>query len=197
MNNKQFGSAIIFAGGKSSRMGQDKALLPFGGYSTLAEYQYVKLSEIFDKVYISAKSNKFDFDCSVIEDCYEESSPLVGIVSIFESLDIEEIFILSVDAPFIDIETIEKLYENSISSKDVIVAKSSFGVEPLCAIYRRTILSKAKELLEENNHRLQALLSSVETQIVEFDRDENFMNLNHPEEYQKAINSPLLTSLQS
>lgn len=179
--------AVIFAGGKSSRMGEDKALLSFGGFNSLAEYQYVRLSKIFDRVYISAKSNKFDFDVEVIEDCYEESSPLVGIVSVFESLDIAEIFVLSVDAPFVDRATIEKIYGDALLSKDIIVASSPNGVEPLCGIYRRTILPKAKESLKQGNHRLQSLLGSVETQIVEFNREEIFMNLNYPKEYQIAI----------
>ena len=54
-------SAVIFAGGKSSRMGEDKSLLPFGTYTTLAEYQHAKLSKLFYKVYLSAKKNKFIF----------------------------------------------------------------------------------------------------------------------------------------
>lgn len=186
MNDTINKTAVIFAGGKSSRMGRDKALLPFGGYSTLSEYQYHRVSKLFDKVYISAKSNKFDFEVEVIEDCYEESSPLVGIVSIFESLDIEEVFVLSVDAPFVDGETIDRLYREARLSRDVIVASSPHGIEPLCAIYRRQVLSKARECIEHNNHKLQALLRSVDTQIVEFDREDVFMNLNYLEDYDRA-----------
>ena len=47
---------IIFAGGKSSRMGEDKALLPFGGYPTLTQFQYIKLRKNFQNIYISAKN---------------------------------------------------------------------------------------------------------------------------------------------
>ena len=184
MKNK---TAILFAGGRSSRMGRDKALLPFGGCSSLSEYQYLRLSKLFDKVYISAKSNKFNFDVEVIEDCYNDSSPLVGIVSIFERLDIDEVFVLSVDAPFVDENTINRLYNESDLSKDIIVALSPHGLEPLCAIYRRGLLSKAKSLIEQNNHRLQTLLDSVNTQIVEFDREDIFMNLNYPQDYNKAL----------
>ena len=54
--------AVILAGGKSSRMQQDKALLPFGEVNSLAEFQYRRLSKIFSKVYISSKYNKFDFN---------------------------------------------------------------------------------------------------------------------------------------
>ena len=79
-------TAVIFAGGKSSRMGEDKALLPFANYPTLTEFQQDKLSTLFDEVYISAKENKFDFDCKVIQDNDKENSPLVGLISVFESL---------------------------------------------------------------------------------------------------------------
>jgi molybdopterin-guanine dinucleotide biosynthesis protein A len=176
---------VIMAGGKSSRMKQDKALLPFGKYNSLAEYQYRRLSSYFDKVYISAKNNKFDFDVDIIEDKYENSSPLVALVSIFETLEVTELFILSVDAPFISTQTIEKLYEEVNNDNDIVVAESTNGVEPLCAVYKNTILTQAKKFLEEDNHRLKALLSSVSTQKVKIDNQE-FLNLNHPFEYAEA-----------
>jgi molybdopterin-guanine dinucleotide biosynthesis protein A len=178
--------AVIFAGGKSSRMGKDKSLLPFGGYSSLAEYQYKKLSKVFNRVYISAKSNKFPFEVSTIKDNYSISSPLVGIVSIFESLDVDEVFILSVDAPFVDIEIINQLYKKAKDNKDVIIAKSPNGIEPLCGIYKKTILPTAKLFLEQNNHKLKELLKSVNTQEIYFENKESFINLNYPYEYQKA-----------
>ncbi len=187
-------TAVIIAGGKSSRMGRDKALLPFGEFSTLAEYQYRRLSSFFDKVYISAKSNKFDFDVMIVEDRYEVSSPLVAIVSIFETLDVSEVFVLSVDAPFISIETIEELYQRAkISTSDIIVAKSPYGVEPLCAIYRRSVLPLTQRLLEEDNHRLQTLLNEADTTVVEFEDKMLFTNLNHPKDYEMA----LITALQA
>ena len=179
--------AVIFAGGKSSRMGEDKALLPFGDYPTLIEFQQAKLSTFFDKVYISAKENKFDFDCMVIEDNYTENSPLVGLISIFETLKAEEVFILSVDAPFVNKETIEKLLEHNESTLDVIVAQSPSGVQPLCGLYRKSILPLAYAQLEKDNHRLGDLLRLANTLFVQFNEDEPFTNLNYPEEYQNAF----------
>lgn len=181
--------AILFAGGKSSRMGKDKALLPFGRHHTLAEFQHHKLSKIFQKVYISAKENKFDFNCSVIEDSYKENSPLVGIISVFETLDTEEVFILSVDAPFVNEDTIEKLLEHNESSLDVIIAQSPSGVQPLCGLYKRSILPLAYTQLKKENHRLSDLLDIANTLYVQFDEDRPFVNLNHPHEYQEALKS--------
>ncbi len=182
-SKKKFNTAVIFAGGKSSRMGEDKALLPFNGYTSLAEYQYNRLSKIFNMVYISAKSNKFNFDVNIIKDCYNISSPLIALISIFETIDIDEIFVLSVDAPFVDKTIIEKLYSSSLPSKDIIVSVSKNGIEPLCAIYRKTILQTAKKFLRDNNHRLSTLISSLDSQFIEFNSKEHFINLNTPQDY--------------
>ncbi len=184
---KDVTTAVIFAGGKSSRMGKDKALLPFANYPTLTEFQQDKLSTLFDEVYVSAKENKFDFDCRVIQDNYKENSPLVGLISIFESLKAEEIFILSVDAPFVSKETIEKLLAHNARRFDVIVAQSPSGVQPLCGLYKRSILPLAYAQLEKENHRLGDLLRLAHTLFVEFDEDTPFTNLNRPEEYQQAL----------
>ena len=178
---------VIFAGGKSSRMGQDKALLPFGEYQTLTQFQYEKLSNYFENVYISAKTDKFDFDCIVIEDTEKEYSPLIAILSIFESLQADEIFILSVDAPFVDNEVIEEIFKNRDPMKEIVVAKSPSGIQPLCGCYKKSILPLAYDQLEKGNHKLLDLLALANTQLVEFEEDDPFTNLNHPLEYQKAL----------
>jgi len=180
-------TAVIFAGGKSSRMGKDKALLPFGEYTTLSEFQYKKLNMLFSQVYLSAKENKFDFKCPVITDTFKEDSPLVGIISIFETLEIEEVFILSVDAPFINQAVIESIYEEENKEYDVIVAQSPSGTQPLCGIYKKSILALAYQQLEKNNHKLHDLLSLARTLYVPFKDDTLFSNLNHPDEYQQAL----------
>ncbi len=181
-----YSTAVILAGGKSSRMQRDKALLPFDNYASLAEFQYKRLSKIFSNVYISSKNNKFDFNVDVLEDRYEESSPLVALVSIFEALEeIEEVFLLSVDAPFVSKNIIDALYKSNHLS-DVVVAESPYGLEPLCAIYRRSCLVKAKRALESDKHRLHALFEELDVKHVKIEDELAFMNLNYPSEYEEA-----------
>ncbi|CAA6821976.1 MAG: Molybdenum cofactor guanylyltransferase [uncultured Sulfurovum sp.] len=179
-------TAVIIAGGKSSRMLQDKALLPFGGFSSLAQFQYERLNKLFSKVYISSKEDKFTFHIEMIEDVNQVSSPLVALVSIFETLEINEVFVLSVDAPFVDEGVIKKLYEARTSTADVTVAVSAHGLEPLCAIYNRSFVAKAKIAVEKNQHRLQTLFDDLEIKKVVFEEEEKFMNLNYPKEYAEA-----------
>ena len=181
-------TAVLFAGGKSSRMGEDKSLLPFGGYTTLSEYQYRRLEKLFGKVYISSKSDKFDFNVALIPDRYEESSPLVALLSTFETIDASECFILSVDAPFVDESVIERLCRAASGRRyDAIVAESPQGIEPLCGIYRRSITPLAAASLAEGNHKLLSLLKRAETLFVPFEEESPFENLNHPHEYKKAL----------
>ncbi len=168
-------------------MGQDKSLLPFGEYESLCEYQYQRLGKYFEKVYVSSKEPKFSFETPIILDCYPQSSPLVGLVSLFETISEDECFILSVDAPFVDGTVIEALYEASTDhSLDAIIAESPFGRQPLCGIYRRSIMPDAKEFLKQENHKLNALLNTVKSHFVSFEEEALFDNLNHPCEYEAA-----------
>ncbi len=178
--------AVIVAGGKSSRMQKDKALLPFGDASSLTEYQYKRLSKLFFKVYISAKEDKFNFEVNMIRDVNKEHSPLVALISIFENLKYDEVFVLSVDAPFVDEKLIAKLYQYANLEADVIVAKSDRGIEPLCAIYRRSFLSLARQALSMKNHRLQSLFEVLKVKKVVIEDEASFMNLNYPKDYERA-----------
>ena len=177
---------ILFAGGQSSRMGQDKSLLPFASYNSLSEFQYVRLHKLFSDIYISTKEDKFDFKANIILDRYEESSPLIGLISVFETLVADEVFILSVDAPFIDEAIIKVLIQNK-EKYETIIAQTKSGKHPLCGIYKRSILPLAKTHLKENDHRMGNLLKAVDTKFVFFEDDSFFTNLNHPHEYKEAV----------
>ena len=180
-------SGVIIAGGKSSRMGRDKALLPFGNYTTLAEFQYRKLEKIFEKVYISTKSNKFPFIANLIYDKYKNSSPLNAIISTLESIG-GDIFLLSVDIPFVSIDIIKKLIHTYKKNPnyDIYIAKSPCGLEPTVAIYKQTILNRAKEMYNKGDFKLMNLIKSVKYLEVNFENLEDFINLNTKVEYIRA-----------
>ena len=189
---KRYKNVVIMAGGKSSRMGEDKALLPFGKYKTLTQFQYNRLEKLFSHVYISTKENKFDFEVQCIYDNYEESSPLVALLSIFETLKVESVFILSVDAPFVDKKVIERIVLEDKEGVDVVIAKSPSGEQPLCGIYKKSILVEAQKQYKKKNHKLRDLLNLVNTVRVEFEEDRPFTNLNHPNEYSDAFKMSLI-----
>ena len=171
-------------------MGQDKALLPFGGYNTLAKYQYHRLNQFFNTVYISTKEDKFDFNAPLILDVtHNIFAPTPAFVASFQQLK-QDIFVISVDTPFIDATVIEKLLTYKNEGFDAVVAQTEEGTHPLCGIYSYKLLSKFQDMLKEDSHRLGYLLKNVHTKFVYFDESDPFENLNHPHEYTKALQRP-------
>lgn len=181
---------VIFAGGKSSRMGEDKSLLPFGGFETLTQFQLSRLNKLFKTIYISCKTkDKFDFEASYIEDVKSDSvyAPTAGFVAIFEELSEERFFALSVDSPFVSEKEIRKLIESDNENVDATIAKTQSGTQPMCGIYHRSLASKFKDMLKNDNHKLGFLLKSSNTSFIDFENEQAFLNLNHPHEYKEAL----------
>jgi len=181
---------VIFAGGKSSRMGEDKSLLPFETFKTLTEFQLDRLSKIFKNVYISCKeSSKFNFDANFIEDIKTDSiyAPTAGFISVFEQLKCDRFFAISVDSPFIGEDEIGKIVEADKTGADATIARTAHGIEPMCGIYHRSMEKKFSLMLKEDSHKLGFLLKTSNTIYVEFEDEKPFLNLNHPHEYQEAL----------
>jgi len=182
-------SAVILAGGKSSRMGEDKALLPFGKESSLTKFQYKRLKTIFKNVYISTKVNKFDFEADLILDSSQYSSPMVALSSILNSLN-EDFFLISVDMPLFSLDAINRLiseYKKDLSY-DLYLYKSKKFLEPTAAIYKQSIKSKVDELLKQDIHKLQFLANSLNCKILSTIDNVNFINVNKKEDYELAKN---------
>ena len=181
---------VIFAGGKSSRMGEDKALLPFSNFSTLTEFQLQRLKKIFTHVYISCKdSSKFHFDASFIIDSITTNTfaPTTGFIASFQFLREDSFFCISVDSPFITQEVIKKLLRNDTSSMDATVAITPDGIQPLCGIYHRSLEKEFLTMQDTNNHKLEFLLKRSKTNYIDFKNDTTFLNLNTPQDYTKAL----------
>jgi len=178
---------VIVAGGKSSRMGRDKALLPFGSFKTLTQFQLDKHKNNFASLHVSCKTkDKFDFQANFIEDIKEfnEYSALIALYSILKKFD-THVCILSVDTPFVNIKVYEKLFKYK-DNFDVLIARSPYGSHQLCAIYSITILPILKKQIQNNNHKIRNMLELVKTKYIDFTDDEVFTNLNRPEDYEKA-----------
>jgi len=181
---------VIFAGGKSSRMGEDKALLPFGEFNTLTQFQLHRLQKLFKNVYVSSKStNKFNFEASFIEDVKTDYiyAPTAGFVAVFKKLACEKFFVISVDTPFVGENEIDLLIKADNPHVDATIAKTACGNHPMCGIYHKSLEEKFFHMLQTNNHKLGFLLKNSNTTFVEFKDEKPFLNLNHPHEYKQAL----------
>jgi len=181
---------ILFAGGKSSRMGEDKALLPFGDFPTLTEFQLSKLQKIFKNVYISCKNkDKFDFQAQFIEDIKTQNiyAPSIGFISTFRSLKCEKFFAISIDTPFITKDIIYALVSQDSIDVEATVATLYNKPQPMCGIYHISLEKKFLTMLETNNHKLGCLLKNSITSYVNFENETSFLNMNNPDEYTQAL----------
>lgn len=179
---------VIVAGGKSSRMGSDKALLPFGDFATLTQFQLSRFAKAFSALHVSCKEKeKFSFETSFIEDIpsYHESSPLVALLSILEEIKTPAC-VLSVDTPFVTFDIFKRLYDVLEDNIDAIIARSPFGTHPLCGIYAPSLIPNIIQMLSCNEHKMEHLLRKSAVTYVDFEEDAPFFNLNHPHEYTYA-----------
>lgn len=176
---------VILAGGKSSRMGKDKSLLPFRGYQSLTQFQHARLSSLFESLLISTKEDKFDTRLELILDDNDEFSPMVALEKIFSNFDNRHIFILSVDTPFVTEKEIKKLY-NFIDEFDIVIPKTPSYTHQLCGFYHSSLAPICKKLASNNIHKIRKLYEFAKVKYVEFDNEKPFVNLNYEYEYQKA-----------
>jgi len=177
---------VILSGGKSSRMGRDKSLLPFCNYKTLIEYQYRKLSNIFKDVYISSKTNKFDFDCNIIYDKSDISSPMVALNSIFDHLKSDKVFIIAVDTPFVKEDTINILLNQS-KQFNITIAKEKNRTHNLCGVFSNTIKVHIEKLLTKNIHKIDNLIDQIgDVKTICISDNEQFTNINIHDDYINA-----------
>lgn len=178
---------MILAGGKSSRMGEDKALLPFGEYATLGEYQYEKMSLFFENVYISCKSaKKFGAaKLSYIEEDFIEFAPILGMINSFEKLGADKVFFIGVDIPLVSKEVIDRLHKVSLELDKSVRAYSDNMPHNLVSIIDKRAYLGLKNLVKNGEYKLGLLKKEGLIEDVVFEEIEAFTNLNTKDEYER------------
>ncbi len=187
---------FILVGGASSRMGEDKSRLMLGGESTVARIA-AALGPLAQRVrLVGARAG--DDRLNNIPDRYEQWGPLGGIHAALQAGTTELSIIVACDLPFVTTELLALLLEfhqPAQTTFDVVVPMQNDNrPQPLCAIYRRgTCLSASEMTIARGEHTPRALLKQVKTRYVEFSdiaplkgSEHFFLNLNRPEDYQRA-----------
>jgi len=179
---------VILCGGKSSRMGEDKSLLPFSSSASLTQYQFDRLKPYFKNIYLSSKTNKFDFISDnelLLDENKDVFSPILAINTIFDKFQNQKIFIITVDTPFVSIESISKLIDES-KDVDICVAQTE-KIHNLCGVFSSNISLAIKNMIENNIHKIGYLIKNNKFKILEFPNDSEFININNQNDYEKAL----------
>ena len=130
-------TGIILSGGKSKRMGKNKALLKIGD-KTIIELIHDKMSEIFKEVIvISNEPELYDFlGTKIYEDIHPGRGPISGIHSGLVNSTTDKNFVISCDMPLVKSELINFLLEVK-SEKEVILPENNDYMQTLCGIYNK------------------------------------------------------------
>ncbi len=156
-------TAVILAGGKSSRMGQPKALLRFAG-EPLIVHMVRRLGRLFsDTVVVAAPEQVLPaLPSTIVRDDVAHQGPVGGIYYGLKAARREICFVTSCDAPFLNLRLIAYLMAQ-ISDYDVVVPFTQNRFQPLHAVYRKQVAPLLKEQLERGELRPIFLYDKVRT----------------------------------
>jgi molybdenum cofactor guanylyltransferase len=159
-------SAFILAGGKSARMGTDKAFVTLEGRTLLARALDIAHS-ITANVQIVGDHAKFASFAPVVQDIFQNCGPLAGMHAALRSSTTDLNLILAVDVPFVSTAFLEYLLERACRNRAVVtVAQTAEGYQPLCAIYRRQFADLADTALRAGRYKIDSLFHSTNTQTI-------------------------------
>ena len=187
-------AAVILVGGKSSRMGRAKALLPFDNEPLIA-HVVRRLKSWFPEIIVVAAPDQElpELSAVLVRDEIAYQGPVSGIYHGLKAATKDVCFVTSCDAPFLNFELIDHLLEQ-ISDYDVVVPFWQERFQPLHAIYRTSVVPPLKEQLERGELRPIFLYDKVRTrkiQEAEIRRLDpeglSFLNMNSPADYDAAL----------
>jgi molybdopterin-guanine dinucleotide biosynthesis protein A len=160
-------SAFILAGGKSTRMGTDKAFAPLSGRTLLARMLDAARS-LTPNVYIVGDRTKYAAFATVVEDVFPGCGPLGGIHAALRSTSTDLNVVLAVDTPFVSLALLQFLVTRARNSPAslVTVPLANNGLQPLCAVYRREFADTAEKALGAARYKIDALFDPASTQII-------------------------------
>lgn len=176
-------SAVILAGGKSSRMGSCKAELPWGG-KTLVEHQVNKISALgISDIMVSGYSRPVT-GTRFVPDIYPEKGPLGGIHACLCAAKSAACFVISVDAPLFSPDEMKLLIKAHLAGDSPItVAEHRGTLEPLIGVYDSSLSDAAEEILQGANTSVKHLLDQIGFAVCEFSDENSVRNCNTPDEY--------------
>jgi molybdenum cofactor guanylyltransferase len=185
--NKYFGkySGILLAGGKSSRMGEDKAFLRYQN-RYLFEYSLSILRLFSKEILLSSGNLRFkDLEYPCIADEISNLGPLGGIYSCLKRIKNESAIVLPCDLPFITEKTVKYLIKNSDGFSITIALNHENRPEPLIGIYSSTLIPVIEEMIHSNKYKMQELFLRANTNFVMIPniKAETFLNINYPDDF--------------
>ncbi len=187
-------TGVILAGGSSSRMGRNKALMEIEG-ETIITREYRTLAALFHEVIIVTNTpEEYGFiPCRKVSDIYPGAGSIAGLHAGLAASNTENIFVAACDMPFLNPDLIRLLCKNAGDSEAVVPLNCEGLREPLHAVYNRSMLDKMRDAIEDGDKSILHLLDRVKTSLLPANRIapitgalESFSNVNTMDEYERV-----------
>lgn len=183
---------LVLSGGKSKRMGSDKALLERDGQTQLA-YIVELVGDHVERVFVSTRDDQENdaerrrYD--QIVDHYEGIGPLAGILSAMDDHPDADWLVVACDLPNISSETLEHLLANSSADHPFSAYVSSHDglPEPLCAVYRACSKAIVRQFADDGFHCPRKILIRSDTHLLEQTDPASLDNVNTPDDLQQSV----------
>lgn len=186
-------TGVILAGGKSRRMGVDKAFLAVG-CEAMIERVAIELAKVFDEVLISGGSADAGrkLGLKVLPDLILGGGPLSGIHASLKGSSHEKCLFVACDMPFVNSSLARFMIEQS-EGYDAVVPQHGIFYQPLFAVYSRACIQTIEEFLASRKYKIADFYSHVRVNFISekylqafADIDTMFFNVNTPVDLEKA-----------
>lgn len=185
-------TGIILAGGKSKRMGRDKAMLEVGGTSMIERVAGV-LDRHCSEILISGNNGRLEpLGYPIIPDIYPGCGPLGGIHAGIMVAENRFSFAAACDIPFLNSNLVKRMISEIDDRYAAVVVKTGQYFEPLFSIYSKEFAGVAETCLKKGIYKVTAPLALVRWKAVEIypsdfpDLNKLLLNVNTPEDYEEA-----------
>lgn len=180
-------TAIILAGGKSSRMGQDKAFIPWNG-KRFIEHSIAAADSVASRVVLSGDKQRLTFlGLKVIEDVETDQGPVYALASCFSQIADKKVLVLSCDVPQVSSEDLQVLIKKHDTCADVTCFEYKNKVMPLIGIYNRSAFEAFKYAMKNKERKLFSVLNHLKVKTLEYKGEGGLMNINTPEDVKALI----------
>lgn len=160
-------SGAILAGGRSRRMGRDKATLPFRSKPLIAHVHGI-VKEVLSEVFIVSKHHAAieGVDSPILKDIIPLEGSLVGVASALLYAATDYVFVFGGDMPFLRKEAIIHMI-NQVHGEDLVIPRTEAGYEPLHAVYRRSCLPHMLWAIDHSRIKITGLLPYLSVKVIE------------------------------
>ena len=185
---------LVLAGGRSSRMGQDKAALRVGA-STQLEQAMALLAPHVARAFVSVRSDQradpLRAGFEQIEDTRENLGPIAGIIAAQERFPDRAWLVLACDLPLLDAATLSFLLQARAPERTATAFRSSHDQlpEPLCAVYEPASRAALADYVARGQHCPRKFLMGADVHLIDEPDARALDNANTPEEYAAAMST--------